>query len=300
MVLKGSKNIIKIKQHFKIFLFLLLSLIISVALVTDSFSQYRYRTVNDTTKYNEKSLDVKIFRSFNNIHSNFVNSLVNITNESLAPVSIATPIGLYIASRINNNYYDENASVLLALSEITSGTVTFGIKIAVKRNRPFRTLNNVYLSDTNSVKGSYSFPSGHSSGSFAIATSLTLSYPDKPALIAGVYTYAAIVSLGRMYWGVHYPSDVFTGMILGAGSAALIYSLRVPIIKFKNQLFNQPERPDSFSQSDINTPVLLASLAATDIVNYLLISSKNNLLNKSKINFSSTREFNQLNYTYGF
>lgn len=229
-----------------------------------------------------------------------MNSLVNITNESLAPVSVATPIGLYLASRINDNYYDENASVLLALSEITSGVVTFGIKIAVKRDRPFRTLNNVYLSDTNSVKGSFSFPSGHSSGSFAIATSLTLSYPDKPGLIAGLYTYAAIVSLGRMYWGVHYPSDVFTGMLLGAGSAALIYSLRVPIIKFKNDLFNQPERPDNFSQSDINTPVLLASLAATDIVNYLFIISKNNILNKSKLNFSSTRDINHLSYSFCF
>ena len=127
-----------------------------------------------------------------------------------------------------------------------------------------------------------------------------MSYPDKPGLIAGLYTYAAIVSLGRMYWGVHYPSDVFTGMLLGAGSAALIYSLRVPIIKFKNKLFNQPERPDSFSQSDINTPVLLASLAATDIVNYLFIISKNNILNKSKLNFSSTRDINHLSYSFCF
>jgi undecaprenyl-diphosphatase len=141
-------------------------------------------------RYNEKNLDVKIFRTFNNIHSSFVNSFVNITNNSLIVAVIGIPVGMYAAARINDNHYHESSAVLLALSEGFNEGVTHLLKTLVRRNRPYRTLNKVYLTDTSSVKGGFSFPSGHSSGSFTIATSLTLRYPDKPFLIAGLYTYA--------------------------------------------------------------------------------------------------------------
>lgn len=170
----------------------------------------------------------------------------------------------------------------------------------MKRNRPFRTLNNVYFTDTSSVAGSYSFPSGHTSSSFAIATSLTLRYPDNAWLIAGSYTYAVLVSLGRMYWGVHYPSDVLAGMLVGAGSAALIYSLRVPIINAKNKLFNQDERKDNVKSGNINTSAFLITLAATDFINYYFTNSKNKILKQSKINLSSNKETQNLNYTFNF
>lgn len=263
------------------------------------FSQYRFHTVRDTSKYSEKNIDVKIFRTFNNIHSNFVNSFVNITNQSIIPAIIGVPIGLYTGSRIDNNHYGENSAVLLALSEITNGAATQLIKIIVKRPRPFRTLNKVYLTDTNSIAGSYSFPSGHSSSSFTIATSLALRYPDKPVLIIGCYTYATLVALGRIYWGVHYPSDVLAGMLIGAGSAALIYSLRAPIIEGKNNLFNQSDWTDT-DKANINAPVFLLSLATTDLINFYFTKSKIKIINNSKINFSSASKSNYLNYTLCF
>ncbi|MEP7146085.1 MAG: phosphatase PAP2 family protein [bacterium] len=280
-------------KHIIIFIFLLSSF-------SSSTAQYRFKTVRDSTKYSEKNIDIRIFRAFNNINSKFVNTLINVSNESLTPVSIGAPLGLYIASRINKNYYDEGSSVLLALSEITSGVVTLGMKNIIKRDRPFRKLNRVYLSDTSSVSGTYSLPSGHASGAFVILTSLTLRYPDKPALIAGLFTYAAIVSLGRMYWGVHYPSDILTGMLIGAGSAALIYSLRVPIIKAENNLFNQSERTDNKQTSNLNTPVFLLTIAATDLINFYFNGSGNKILKNSKINFTSGSKLNYINYSFKF
>lgn len=272
---------------------------IFLILISDGNAQYRFKTKRNPSKYNENSLDVKIFRTFNNIESRFINSLINITNESIIPVSIAAPVGLYTAARINDNHYDESSAILLMLSEITNASVTQGLKVLIKRDRPFRTLNNVKLNDTNSVAGSFSFPSGHSSESFTIATSLTLRYPDKPFLIAGLYTYAAVVSLGRIYWGVHYPSDVFAGMLLGAGSSALIYSLRKPIIEAKNDLFNQDERTDSFS-GEINTSVLLVSVIAADFINYFFINSGSPVLNKSKLNLNLSGSSGMINYNLNF
>jgi len=278
-------------------IFILILLIIFTA---NSFSQYRYKTSDkDSSKYSEKNIDVKIFRTFNNIHSSFINSMVNITNESIIPVSIATPVGLYTFAKINNNNYDESSAVLLALSEITNLSVTQLLKVTVKRPRPFRTLNNVYLTDTSSVKGTYSFPSGHSSDAFVIATSLTLRYPDDPVLITGLYTYATIVSLGRIYWGVHYPSDVFTGMLIGAGSAALIYSLRAPIIKAKNDLFNQSERTDSYSPG-VAPASLFIAIAAADVINHFFRNSNNTFLQNSNLIFDVNKDAGRMNYTVGF
>lgn len=278
---------------------LILLIIFLLSSFTSIFSQHRFKTVRDTTKYNENSMDVRVFRDFNNIDSRFVNSLVNITNESIVPVLIAAPVGLYIGSRIYDDKYGENSAVLLALSEVTSGAVSQVMKWIFKRPRPYRTLNNVNLTDTSNVKGTYSFPSGHSTNSFTIATSLTLRYPDEPVLIVGSYTYATLVALGRIYWGVHYPSDVFTGMLIGAGSAALIYSLRAPIIEGKNNLFNQSDWTDT-EHSKVNTTVLLATFAATDLVNFYFTKSKSKILKNSKINFTTTSKTNYLNYSFNF
>lgn len=282
-----------------IYLFVITFIVACTALTNEVHAQYRFRTVRDTSKYSEKKLDIKIFRAFNNIHSNFINSLVNITNKSLIVVTVAAPIGMYAAARINNNHYDESSAVLLALSEGVNEGVTHLLKTTVKRNRPYRTLNGVYLTDTSEVNGGFSFPSGHSSGSFVIATSLTLRYPDKPALIAGLYTYAALVALGRIYWGVHYPSDVFTGMLIGAGSAALIYSLRVPIIKAKNKLFNQSERTDAYS-TGFSTPAFLISIAAADLINNFLSRSSNTVLSNSSFQFTASSKVNSLHYNFNF
>lgn len=265
-------------------------------------NSYSQSPVNNTriTGPSENNIDVKIFRAFNNTDSKFLNSMVNISNESIIPVSIAAPLGLYVSSRINKNHYDESSAVLLGISEVTNEVVTQILKYSVRRDRPFKSLKNVRISekDKKSVKTSYSFPSGHASGSVVIATSLTLRYHDKPLLIAGLYTYATIISLGRIYCGVHYPSDVFAGMLIGAGSAALVYSLRKPIIEAKNKFFNQSERAEN-SGSNINTPVFLISIAAADLINHYLSNSNNKILKKSKINFSSTSD-SFVNYTFTF
>jgi len=280
--------------------FLIPVFLFNIIVFSNSNAQYRKKTEWDSTKQFHNNLDVKIFRSFNNIDSRFVYHMTDITNKAITPVMIAAPVGLYIGSKIDNNAYGENAAVLLALSELTSAGVTQGIKYIVKRPRPFRTLNSVYLSDTSAVDGTYSFPSGHSSVSFSLATSLTLSYPDEPVLIAGLYTYAAITSLGRIYSGVHYPSDVFAGMVIGAGSAALIYSLRKPIIEATNDLFNQSDRNDNLSSGNINAPAFLLAIAATDFINYYFTNSKNKILRNSELNISTSSTSNNINFSIKF
>ncbi|HEY5534436.1 MAG TPA: phosphatase PAP2 family protein [Ignavibacteria bacterium] len=260
--------------------------------------QYSYS--QDTTNYKEPSnLDVSIFRAINNSRTNIFDKIIFITDKSILPVSILTPPILFTVSRINKNYYDENSSVLCALSEATSVAFTYGIKILVKRPRPFVVLKDVKRNkDDLAFTDPYSFPSNHTSTAFSIATSLTLRYPDKPLLITGLYLYSTVIALGRIYLGVHYPTDVLGGMLIGAGSAVLIHSLRKEIISGKNSLFNERGREDKNSNSNLSSLILL-SFVTSDVVNYFLTNSDSKFLNKVRMDLSNS-DYYKINLSYQF
>jgi len=255
----------------------------------NSYSQGFRDLDSGKVSQSETGIDVKLFRGINNNRNGFSNTIIPITDKSVLPVSIVLPLGLAGVSRYNKNYYDENSAVLMMLSEATGLGITAGLKQLVKRERPFVSLKDVYYRKDNSPTDRYSFPSGHTTTAFSIATSLTLRYPDKPAVIAVSYLYATVIGYGRIYLGVHYPSDVFAGMIIGSGSAALVYAFRKEIIDFKNNLFNEENRPDS-NASNMSAGAILGVTIGADVVNMLInsfvsknvtITSNGNTLNAS-------------------
>jgi membrane-associated phospholipid phosphatase len=75
---------------------------------------------------------------------------------------------------------------------------------------------------------SFSFPSGHTNASFACATSLTLSFGKKGAL---AYIPAAAIALSRLYVGVHYPTDVLGGILVGTLAAFAAHYLLKRFLK---------------------------------------------------------------------
>jgi membrane-associated phospholipid phosphatase len=85
--------------------------------------------------------------------------------------------------------------------------LNFGIKVIAKRPRPV--LDG--LPPLGGAPSSLSFPSAHSTSSFAVATVMTR--VDRRAAIA--FVPAVAVALGRPYLGMHYPSDVAAGVGLG-------------------------------------------------------------------------------------
>lgn len=66
-----------------------------------------------------------------------------------------------------------------------------------------------------------SFPSGHTTTSFALAYALSRSYPRFATIF---YAIAAMVGLSRIYLGSHYPSDVAGGALLGLGVSMFLFS----------------------------------------------------------------------------
>ena len=71
----------------------------------------------------------------------------------------------------------------------------------------------------------YSFFSGHASSSFAITTFVVLSLRNYTKWIYLSYLWPIIFVMSRIYVGVHYPSDIFVGALVGTSFAFLSHFL---------------------------------------------------------------------------
>ncbi|MBI4945043.1 MAG: phosphatase PAP2 family protein [Bacteroidetes bacterium] len=109
----------------------------------------------------------------------------------------------------------------MAAGSLTASIITTGMKYSFNRVRPFETYSFIIKK---SDAGSPSFPSGHTSSAFATAALLALAYP-KWYIIAPSFLWASAVGYSRMELGVHYPSDVLVGAIVGTGSAWLMWKI---------------------------------------------------------------------------
>ena len=180
-----------------------------------------------------QNTDINLLKSINQSETAFKNNFFKATAESVTIFNIAAPVGLLTAGIIRHDKQLQKEALYVAGGFVVSSIVTQGMKRIIQRDRPFVTYPFIVKRD---VGGSYSFPSGHTSAAFCTATSLSLLFP-KWYVIVPSYLYAATVGYSRMYQGVHYPSDVLAGAVVGAGSAWLSYKVE----KWQNKK-NQPNQ----------------------------------------------------------
>ena len=107
--------------------------------------------------------------------------------------------------------------VQMAAALCLSQGITYSLKALIKRERPYNVLKNL---NTFGVKMmDYSFHSGHSSASFTVATIIFLNWPQMGIISIAL---ASLVAISRMYIGVHYPTDVIIGIIIGISSSLIV------------------------------------------------------------------------------
>ncbi|MDR6782051.1 membrane-associated phospholipid phosphatase [Pedobacter africanus] len=137
-------------------------------------------------------------------------------------VNVGVPLGLLAGGIIADDKKMRQNALYVASSSAVNALVTMLIKKVVKRPRPF--LANVKIQAVYQPTH-YSFPSGHTSTSFTTATALSQAYP-KWYVVVPSYLWAGSVSFSRLYLGVHYPTDVAAGALLGTGTAFSLRSMR--------------------------------------------------------------------------
>lgn len=85
------------------------------------------------------------------------------------------------------------------------------VKNIVQRPRPFVTFTDLQIIIP--TPSEFSFPSGHTSSSFAAAAVFYRHLPKKIGLPSVIL--AGLIGFSRLYVGVHYPTDVIAGVIMG-------------------------------------------------------------------------------------
>ena len=125
-------------------------------------------------------------------------------------------IAAYLLAR--RRYYAE--AVLMVLAYAGAQFLSYSLKLAFRRDRPFFT-------DPLATLSTYSFPSGHATVSIAVYGALALvlvrrlTGPARVACVAAAVLLVSLIGFSRMYLGVHFLSDVLAGFSVGLAWLAL-------------------------------------------------------------------------------
>ena len=137
---------------------------------------------------------------------------------------IAVPASLMVAGYIRHDNYQVGTAILSAEAYGDSAIVDLAVKAVTRRQRPSDippggSFHGTFFNGGKSpLKGS-SFPSGHATGAFSVATVVATRYSNHRWVPWAVYGLATAVSFSRVTSMAHFPSDVFLGAAIGYTTA---------------------------------------------------------------------------------
>jgi membrane-associated phospholipid phosphatase len=170
-----------------------------------------------------QNFDINTLKPININQTNFKDNYFKGYTSGVTALSIATPVTIAVIGLVEKDKNLQQDALYMAGSYLTSIAITYSIKKIVNRQRPFE--KYAFIIKRDDEKNGFSFPSGHTSAAFCVATFLSIRYP-KWYVIAPSFIWSSSVAWARMYQGVHYPSDVFVGAIVGVGSAWVGYKVQ--------------------------------------------------------------------------
>ncbi len=139
----------------------------------------------------------------------------SILNALLIPFTLSNNAGIICILLVAIFIYFKNfrkVGILMGISLILEFVLTnLIIKNWVARIRPYEVIDGLTL--LVGKAHDYSFPSGHTGSAFALAVVIFMVMERKYGIIA--LALASLMGFSRLYVGIHYPSDVLGGIVLG-------------------------------------------------------------------------------------
>jgi undecaprenyl-diphosphatase len=172
-------------------------------------------------------LDRELFLAINGFHAPIFDSLMYYVSQ----IWVFAPVFVYWLYMVFNRYGIKKLLILLgflSLLVVLTDQTSNITKHAIKRYRPTHNLeiqSQVHI--VNDYKGGmYGFFSGHSTNTFGVAMLLFLIFSKESIVFrAFFFAWAGITAYSRIYLGVHYPSDIFVGFIVGLFWGYVVYRL---------------------------------------------------------------------------
>lgn len=103
----------------------------------------------------------------------------------------------------------------LLMGFVIERPIYFALKNLFRRNRPYVALNTQNFITPGDR---FSFPSGHTSAAFLVAT---IAGSFHPMMAPALYFWATSVAMARVILGVHFPTDTLIGALMGTGLACI-------------------------------------------------------------------------------
>ncbi|MFY8021115.1 MAG: phosphatase PAP2 family protein [Bacteroidia bacterium] len=178
-----------------------------------------------------QNADINLLKQINTNRNKNLDGTALLISESVAPLCLGIPALMYLKGSLQKDKTLKRNAFITGSSFVLAVGGGYVLKELVKRQRPYLSYAEIELYGPK--ESGYSFPSNHTSSSFATATSLSILYP-KWYVIVPAYTWSSAVAYSRMHVGVHYPSDILAGAALGAGSAWACYYLNKKLFSSKN------------------------------------------------------------------
>lgn len=130
---------------------------------------------------------------------------------------VAVPAGLLLAGYIRHDSREVDTALLATDAYADSAIIDLAMKAVTRRDRPAdipspQPYTNTFFKAQ--LTGS-SFPSGHATAVFSVATVVARRYARKRWVPFAAYGMATVISLSRITQLAHFPSDVFLGGTLG-------------------------------------------------------------------------------------
>jgi undecaprenyl-diphosphatase len=132
---------------------------------------------------------------------------------------LALVVALFLVVPGARRQLAQRSAVAAGAAAAVALLVAHFVSVAVDRPRPF-VAHAASIHPFLAHAADPSFPSDHATAAFAIAVAVALRWRGLGLVLLAA---AAVVAVGRVFLGLHYPSDVLAGAALGSATAALMW-----------------------------------------------------------------------------